>query len=131
MVVCMFIVNTDRTDIQCIIAFFIMRLLARLYVRVHILHTSGRYFHDRIIYLRDEAYDHKPSLIMPLLLKSLYQARKVSEHVFVRLLLSTIFPLDFVTIQNSVVFFCFLFYYCKYLYIITNDLLSLYITCTN
>jgi hypothetical protein len=50
----MFIVNTDRTDIQCIIAFFIMRLLARLYVRVHILHTSGRYFHDRIIYLRDE-----------------------------------------------------------------------------
>jgi len=36
-----------------------------------------------------------------------------------------IFPLDFVTIQNSVVFFCFLFYYCKYLYIIANDRLSL------
>jgi len=68
---------------------------------------------------------------MPLLLKCLYQARKVSEHVFVRLLLSMIFPLDFVTIQNSVVFFCFLFYYCKYLYIIANDRLSLCITCTN
>ena len=52
-------------------------------VRVDILLTSGKPLHARINSLRGEIWAHKTSLTPPFLLKCLYQARKVSSHLFV------------------------------------------------
>ena len=52
-----------------IIAFFIMTLFARLYVRVDILLTCGKHVHDGIISLREEVWAHKTSLIQPPLIE--------------------------------------------------------------
>ena len=52
-----------------IIAFFIMTLFARLYVRVDILLTCGKHVHDGIISLRGEVWAHTTSLIQPLLIE--------------------------------------------------------------
>jgi hypothetical protein len=52
-----------------IIAFFIMTLFARLYVRVDILLTCGKHVHDRIISLREEVWAYKTSLIQPPLIE--------------------------------------------------------------
>ena len=62
-----------------IISCFIITLFARLYVRVGVLLTCGKHVHDRIILLRGEVWAHKAILPPPLF----YQARKVSDHVFV------------------------------------------------
>jgi hypothetical protein len=78
-----------KINILCIIfkliAFFIITLFTRLYVRVGILLTSGKHLHDSIILLRGEVWANKTSLTPPFLLKCLYQARKVNGHVFVGL----------------------------------------------
>ena len=66
-----------------IISFFIITLFDRLYMRVGILLTCGKHVHDCIISLRGEVWVHKANLIPPLLLKCLYQARKVSAFVLV------------------------------------------------
>ena len=59
-----------RLNILCIMfkitAFFIITLLARLFVRVDILLTCGRHLHDRIISVRWDVWAHKTSLTQPL-----------------------------------------------------------------
>ena len=59
-----------RLNILCImfkiIAFFIIMLFNRLYVRVGILPTYENHFHDRIISLRGQVWAHKTSLTPPL-----------------------------------------------------------------
>ena len=61
-----------------IIAFFIITLFTRLYMKVGIIPTCIDNFHDRIISLRREVWVHKNSLAPPL-----YTVRKVSGHVLV------------------------------------------------
>ena len=54
-----------------IIAFFMITLFARIYVRVGILLTCGKHLpmHDRIISLTGEACAHKTSLAPPLFIE--------------------------------------------------------------
>ena len=52
-----------------IIAFFVIKLFARLYVRVDITFACGKQFHDRIISLRGESWDHKINPPSPFLLE--------------------------------------------------------------
>jgi hypothetical protein len=49
-----------------IIAFFMIMLFVRLYVRIGILLACGNHLHDSIILLRREAWTHKTSLSSPL-----------------------------------------------------------------
>ena len=51
------------------IAFFTIKLLARLYVRVGVSLTCGKHLHGRIIYLRREFWAHRTSLTPPLVLR--------------------------------------------------------------
>jgi hypothetical protein len=67
------------------------------YVRV------GKHLHDSITSLRVEVLAHKTSLTSHILLKCLYQARKISCHVFV-LGIST-FPLSTILIFDFVITF--------------------------
>ena len=48
-----------------IMAFFIITLFARLFVKVDILLTCEKYLYDNIISLRGKIWDHKTSLIQP------------------------------------------------------------------
>jgi hypothetical protein len=65
----------------------------------------------------DHIWNIKSSLTSPLLLKCLYQARKVTGHVvlvldvLLVLPLSTIFILDLRTVQTELCFACFSFYW--------------------
>ena len=67
-----------------IIAFFVIPLFARLYVRVGILLTRGNHLHDRIISLRGEVLAHYPKLTSHFLVKYMYQARKGSGQIFLQ-----------------------------------------------
>ena len=62
-----------RLNILCImfkiIALFIKPLFARLYVRVGISLTCGKYLHDRISSLRGGVCAHKTSLTPPLFIE--------------------------------------------------------------
>jgi len=67
-----------------IIVFFIITLVTYLYVRVGIVITCRKHLHDCIISLRGRFRFIKLTRLIPtLLLKCLYQARKVSGHVHV------------------------------------------------
>ena len=78
-----------------IIAFYIITLNTRLYVRLVILLTDGRQLLDKIISLRGEAWVHKTSLTPPLC---------IEVPLFLR------FSIRFQNCSNSVVFlFCFSF----------------------
>ena len=57
-------------------------LFVRFYVRVCVILRCGKHLHDGIISLRGEVWVNKISLTAPLLMKCLYQARKVNGHVF-------------------------------------------------
>ena len=48
---------------------FIIRMFARLYVRVGIVHTCGKLLHDRIVSLRGKVSAHKTSLTPPLFIE--------------------------------------------------------------
>ena len=63
------------------IAFFIIALLVQLYVRFGILLARGKHLHDLIISLRGGGGD--VGLTRHVLLKCLYQVRKVSNHLSV------------------------------------------------
>ena len=82
---------SPRLNIFCIIfkiiAFFIITLFARLFVRVGILLTYGKHLLDRIISLRGEVCTHKPGLTTPRFIEvpDLYHTRKVDGHVYVGL----------------------------------------------
>ena len=58
-------------------------LFVQLYMRRGILLTCGKHFHDLIISLRGVGWEYKTSLTIHVLLNCLYQARKVSNHLFV------------------------------------------------
>jgi len=50
--------------------FFITNMLfAQLYLKVGILLTCGKHYHDHIISLRDEVLDYKTSLTQPLFIE--------------------------------------------------------------
>ena len=73
------------------------------YVRVGILLTCGKHLYDSITSLRVEVLAHTPSLTSHMLLKCIYQARKISCYVFV-LGIST-FPLSTILIFDFVITF--------------------------
>jgi len=58
-----------RLNILCIMlkimTFFVIKLFARLYVRVDILLSRVQHLHDRIISIRGEVFTHKTTLTPP------------------------------------------------------------------
>ena len=64
-------------------AFFEATHVARFCVRVCILLTRGKHLHGRIISLKGQVYSYNTSLILLLLLRYLYQVRKVNSLVYV------------------------------------------------
>ena len=91
---------------------FYNNLFAHFYVRFAILLTHGKHLNDNIILLRRKVWTDKNSLNPPLFIEvPVYQARKVSGHVFfcrVSILpLSTIFLLEFETVPTLWYFFLF------------------------
>ena len=92
----------------------VFKAVPPLHVSACILLTCGKHLYDRIISLRREIWVHKTSLAPPLLMKCMYQTRKVSGHVFCEsnvsiFPLSKIFLLDFETVL--IVWYFLLFFY--------------------
>ena len=99
------------------IRLYIITLFTQLYVRVGILLTSGKYLHDHIISLRGEIRANKTCLTLPLFIEVSEPSQEVEQSCIcvlkvTMLLLSTIFLLDFRTVQ-TVWYFCFSLYQCE------------------
>ena len=62
--------------------YYIITLFARLYASVVILLTCWNHLHDSFILQRGKVWTHITSLARHFLLRCLYNARKVSRHVF-------------------------------------------------
>ena len=78
-----------------IIAFFITTLLPRLYLRVGILLTCGKYVHAPIILLKEEVWAHKTSLTPPLSIEV-----HMSSHVYVCCGCLSILPLSVICLLD-------------------------------
>ena len=98
-------------------AFFIIMLFARLFVKVDILLTCEKYLYDNIISLRGKIWDHKTSLIQPHFIE-VSVPRQEWERSCICILrvlilsLSTILILDF-RIVPTVWHFCFFILWTK------------------
>jgi hypothetical protein len=95
-----------------IIAFYIITLKTRLYVRLVILLTDGRQLLDKIISLRGEAWVHKTSLTPPLCIEVPVPSQESEQSCICgyRLCLCFYgFLLDF-RIVPIVLYFCFVFH---------------------
>jgi len=116
-----------KLNILCImfkiIAFFIITLFARLYVRVDILLLYEKLLHDHIISLRGEVWDNKISLTPPLFIEIPVPSQECDQSCIVVLGLSilhisTSFLLDCGTVLSLWYFLFFILFH-----LISNSLL--------
>ena len=97
-----------RINILCImfkiIPFFMITLFSQFYVKVGIILTHGKHFHECVISLRGEVWAYWTSLTPSLFIVKFLLPRSESSCICVRdiLHLSTIIRLEFGTILNDV-----------------------------
>jgi hypothetical protein len=89
---------------------FIITMLARLYVKVGILLTCGKYLHDPIISLRGDGWTHKTSLSPPFLIEVFVPSKEIEQYLCVRRIDFACFchfVMDFGTVPTVWYFFFF------------------------
>ena len=91
-------------------------MLARLYVKVGILLTCGKYLHDPIISLRGDGWTHKTSLSPPFFIEVFVPSKEIEQYLCVRRIDFACFchfVMDFGTVRTVWYFFFFSFH-CSY-----------------
>ena len=76
--------NNDVRTAICEGWHFIITMLARLYVKVGILLTCGKYLHDPIISLRGDGWTHKTSLSPPFFIEMFVPSKEIEQYLSVR-----------------------------------------------